>query len=418
MPSNLTPAQTLAQPFTLPNGTVIKNRIAKSAMSEALGTIDNHVTPALATLYRRWAEGGVGLLITGNVMVDRRALVEPNVVALEDESDMTLLKQWAEAGTQLGTQLWMQLSHPGKQVPRGLNAVAVAPSAIPFGKEMAAFFATPRALTDVEIHDIISRFGHSAALAQQAGFTGVQIHGAHGYLVSQFLSGHHNQRTDQWGGSTEKRQRFALEVYKSIREHTGPGFSIGIKLNSADFQKGGMTEQESLAVIQALAESGIDLIEISGGTYEAPAMSGSESLVMKESTRRREAYFLEFADMARQAVTTPLMVTGGFRTAEGMSDAITQGATDLVGLGRALAIEPELPSRLLAGELPRYSVVPIKTGIAPIDRMGLMEVAWYSRQLRRIANGKDAKPNESGLASFLIGMSENGWKIFKTRLRA
>jgi 2,4-dienoyl-CoA reductase-like NADH-dependent reductase (Old Yellow Enzyme family) len=419
MTSSLSPAQILGQSFTLPNGAVVKNRLAKSAMSEALGTTDNHVTVGLANLYRRWADGGIGLLITGNVMIDRRALGEPNNVALEDESDLELLKQWAAAGTRNGTQLWMQINHPGKQVPKGLNAESVAPSAIPFGKEIAAFFATPRELTEVEILDIIARFGRTAAIAQKAGFSGVQIHGAHGYLVSQFLSGHHNQRTDQWGGNAENRRRFVLEVFKAIRARTGPDFPVGIKLNSADFQKGGFTEEESLDVIRALSDAGIDLIEISGGTYEAPAMAGVKEVPVKDSTRRREAYFLEFAEKARQAVKTPLMVTGGFRTAEGMSEAITSGAVDFVGIARSLAIEPEVPNRLLSGQQPRYAVKPIKTGIKPIDKMALMEVAWYSRQLRRMANGCEPKPNESGLVSFLIGMTENGWNTFKTRrLRA
>ncbi|HEX5278407.1 MAG TPA: NADH:flavin oxidoreductase/NADH oxidase family protein [Fluviicoccus sp.] len=419
MTSSLSPAQILGQPFTLPNGAVVKNRLAKSAMSEALGTTDNHVTEGLANLYRRWADGGIGLLITGNVMIDRRALGEPNNVALEDESDLELLKQWAAAGTRNGTQLWMQINHPGKQVPKGLNVESVAPSAIPFGKEIAAFFATPRELTEAEILDIIARFGRTAAIAQKAGFSGVQIHGAHGYLVSQFLSGHHNQRTDQWGGNAENRRRFVLEVFKAIRAQTGPDFPVGIKLNSADFQKGGFTEEESLDVIRALADAGIDLIEISGGTYEAPAMAGVKEVPVKDSTRRREAYFLEFAEKARQAVKTPLMVTGGFRTAEGMSEAITSGAVDFVGIARSLAIEPDAPNRLLSGQQPRHQVKPIKTGIKPIDKMALMEVAWYARQLRRMANGGEPKPNESGLVSFLIGMTENGWNTFKTRrLRA
>lgn len=419
MTSSLSPAQILGQPFTLPNGTVVKNRLAKSAMSEALGTTDNHVTDGLANLYRRWADGGIGLLITGNVMIDRRALGEPNNVALEDESDLELLKQWAAAGTRNGTQLWMQINHPGKQVPKGLNAESVAPSAIPFGREIAAFFATPRELTESEILDLIQRFGRTAAIAKKVGFSGVQIHGAHGYLVSQFLSGHHNQRTDQWGGNAENRRRFVLEVFKAIRAQTGPDFPVGIKLNSADFQKGGFTEEESLDVIRALSDAGIDMIEISGGTYEAPAMAGVKEVPVKDSTRRREAYFLEFAEKARQAVKTPLMLTGGFRSAEGMSEAITSGAVDFVGIARSLAIEPDVPNRLLSGQQPRFAVKPIKTGIKPIDKMALMEVAWYSRQLRRMANGCEPKPNESGLVSFLIGMTENGWNTFKTRrLRA
>lgn len=409
-------SRVLSQSFTLPNGAVIKNRIGKSAMSEALGTTDNRMTPGLARLYRRWADGGSGLLISGNVMVDRRALGEPNNVAVEDERDLDLLCEWAKAGTRNGTQFWMQVNHPGKQSPRGLNVETVAPSAIPFNKELSSFFATPRALTESEIEDIIQRFGRTAAIAKKAGFTGVQIHGAHGYLVSQFLSGHHNQRQDRWGGSPENRRRFVLEVFREIRAQVGKSFPVGIKLNSADFQKGGFTEEESLDVIRALSEAGIDLIEISGGTYEAPAMSG---LRQKESTRRREAYFLEFAEKARAAVQTPLMLTGGFRTASGMAEAISSGAVDIVGVGRGLAIEPDLARRVLAGENPLHLVKPVKTGIAMIDRMALMEVAWYSRQLRRMANGREPRPNESGLLSFLAGMAENGWHTFQTRrLRA
>jgi 2,4-dienoyl-CoA reductase-like NADH-dependent reductase (Old Yellow Enzyme family) len=419
MTAALSPAEILGQPFTLPNGTVIKNRLAKSAMSEALGTTDNRVTYGLARLYQRWAEGGVGLLITGNVMVDRRALGEPNNVVIEDERDLDQLKAWARAGTQHNTQLWMQINHPGKQSPKGLNKQNVSPSAIGFGAELSAFFATPRELSHDEIIDIIKRFGRTSAIAKKAGFSGVQIHGAHGYLVSQFLSGHHNQRTDQWGGSPENRRRFVLEVYKEIRAQVGPDFPVGIKLNSADFQKGGFTEDESLAVIQALSAAGIDLIEISGGTYEAPVMAGVNNGPVKESTRKREAYFMEFAEKARAATKTPLIVTGGFRSAQGMAEAITSGSVDFVGIARSLAIEPDAPNRLLSGLEPRYQVKPIKTGIKMIDKMALMEVAWYSRQLRRMAHGKPPKPNESALISMLFGMSENGWNTFKTRrLRA
>lgn len=416
MTSSLSPAQILGQSFTLPNGAVVKNRLAKSAMSEALGTTDNHVTAGLANLYRRWADGGIGLLITGNVMIDRRALGEPNNVALEDESDLELLKQWAAAGTRNGTQLWMQINHPGKQVPKGLNVESVAPSAIPFGKEMAAFFATPRELTVAEIEDIVARFGRAAGLAKQAGFSGVQIHGAHGYLVSQFLSPHHNRREDEWGGTAEKRRRFALEVYRAIRAAVGPSFPVSIKLNSADFQRGGFTEEESLATIVALAEAGMDLVEISGGTYEAPAMTGTTS--KKASTAAREAYFLDFAEKVRAAVDVPLMVTGGFRSGPAMRAALESGAMDVVGLARLVAIEPDVAARLLRGEEPQQTVRPITTGIRAVDRMALMEVAWYSRQLRRLGSGREPKPNESGLVAFLGNTLDGGWKTMTTRLRA
>jgi len=404
-----------AQPFTLPNGTVVKNRLAKSAMSEGLATIDNHVTPQLVRLYARWAEGGVGLLVTGNVMVDHRALGEPNNVALEDESDFALLKQWAAAGTRGGTQCWMQLNHPGKQAPTGLNAENVAPSAIGFGPEMARFFPTPRALTAGEIHALVARFGRAAAIAEKAGFSGVQIHGAHGYLISQFLSPRHNQRTDEWGGDAERRRRFVLEVYREIRARTQPGFPVGIKLNSADFQKGGFSEEESLDVVRALSEAGIDLVEISGGTYEAPAMAGIRKDDVKESTCRREAYFLEFAEKARAATKTPLMVTGGFRSVAGMDEAIASGAVDLVGLARLLAVEPDAPLRLLAGEESRERVAQIRTGIAAIDGMGMLEVTWYGRQLRRMGNGANPNPRESGLWCLIAGLADTGWKTFRTQ---
>jgi 2,4-dienoyl-CoA reductase-like NADH-dependent reductase (Old Yellow Enzyme family) len=203
-----------------------------------------------------------------------------------------MLKQWAAAATNQGAALWVQLNHPGKQSPKGLNISNLSPSAIPFREDMAAFFETPRTATSAEIEEIIQRFGTSAAIVKKAGFSGVQIHGAHGYLVSQFLSPHHNQRTDEWGGSPKKRRKFVLAVYAEIRRQVGPDFPIGIKLNSADFQKGGFTEEESMATIQALADAGIDLLEISGGTYESPVMSGVLNQPQKTSTTTREAYFL------------------------------------------------------------------------------------------------------------------------------
>ena len=411
------PQYLLQQALTLPNGSRLKNRLAKSAMSEALGTTDNHATEALVRLYGRWAAGGIGLLITGNAMIDRRALGEPNNVAIEDDSDMPLLQRWAAAGQADGTQLWVQLNHPGRQSPKGLNAENVSPSAVPFSPALQAFFAPPRALTEDEIVALIQRFARSAGIVKRAGFSGVQIHAAHGYLVSQFLSPLTNQRSDQWGGSAENRRRFVLEVYRAMRAEVGPTFPIGIKLNSADFQQGGFSEDESMAVIQALHEEGIDLVELSGGTYEAPAMSDQKR--HRASTLAREAYFLEFAEKVRAAVPVPLMVTGGFRSLGGMATALSSGAMDLIGLARGLAIEPDLPQRLLAGQEPQYAVRPISTGIKAIDRMALMEVVWYSRQLRRMAKGQAPKPNESGLWSFCANLLHNGVGTWKTRrLRA
>lgn len=410
--SNLTLDQSLA----LPCGVTLKNRFAKSAMSEALGTTDNRATEGLATLYKCWADGGTGLLISGNVMIDRHHLGEPNNVVLEDESDIEGIRRWANAGTQNGAHLWMQLNHPGKQTPKMLTKSSVAPSAIPFKKELRSYFNTPRELTESEILDIIQRFGRSAALAQKAGFTGVQIHGAHGYLVSQFLSPHHNQRADQWGGSLENRMRFVVEVYTEIRRQVGAAFPVSIKLNSADFQRGGFTEEESMQVAEKLASLGLDLLEISGGTYESPQMTG---LDVRESTRQREAYFLDYAQKIRQRVSIPLMVTGGFRTDEGMRNALTSGATDLIGLGRPLALEPAMPNQILAGKAVESKVRPIRTGIKQVDNAAMMETLYYSYQIARMAKGKQPKPNENSLISLVRALAIVTFRTGKTkRLRA
>ncbi len=409
------PAEILSRPLTLANGSVIRNRFAKSAMSEALGTLDNRVTPGLAELYGRWARGGAGLLITGNVMIDRRHLGEPGNVVVEDERDLPALARWAQAATGKGAQLWMQLNHPGKQSPKMLNRESVAPSAVPFSKSLQGMFATPRALTGPEIEAIIQRFATAAGVARKAGFDGVQIHGAHGYLVSQFLSPHHNRREDEWGGSSQKRMRFVIEVYKAIRAATGDDFNIGIKLNSADFQRGGFTEEESMAVAGTLSDLGMDLIEISGGNYESPAMATGR---VKESTRKREAYFLSYAEQIRERVSAPLMVTGGFRTARGMAEAVAGGATDLVGLARPLVVEPDLPDRILAGEDFVSSVRPIRTGIRAVDNMALMEVSWYARQLSRMARGKAPRQHDRGLLSLMEVLAVMFGRGLQTRLRA
>jgi 2,4-dienoyl-CoA reductase-like NADH-dependent reductase (Old Yellow Enzyme family) len=403
-------ANLLAQPLRLPNGTLFRNRLAKAATSETLGSYANHATSKLVGLYGRWARSGIGLLITGNVMIDRRALGEPGNVVIEDESDLPILQQWARSATDQGAAIWVQLNHPGKQATKGLNASNLAPSAVPFSKDMAPLFETPREATGPEIEDVIQRFGRSAAICKKAGFSGVQIHGAHGYLINQFLSPHHNRRSDKWGGSPQKRRSFLLAVYAEIRRQVGPDFPVGIKLNSADFQLGGFTEDDSLSTVQALAEAGIDLVEISGGTYETGVAQPQ-----KASTIAREAYFLEFAEKVRAAVKVPLMVTGGFRSLAGMNTALRSGALDVVGIARLMAIDPAAPTALLLGRDSEQRVRPIKTGIKQIDRLGLMEVLWYNLQLRRIADGRQPRPNESGLWAFLKSLVKSGWGTFRTR---
>ncbi len=411
----------LQSPLNLSNGAMLKNRLAKSAMSESLGTIDNRMTRRLPTLYSRWSAGGTGLLITGNVMVDRRHLGEPGNVALEDERDMPLLQEWAQAGSANNTQIWMQINHPGRQVIRFIDPDPVAPSAVPFRKDMQTMFATPRALSSSEIEDIIQRFANTARLAKQAGFNGVQIHGAHGYLVNQFLSPLTNRRSDQWGGDLHNRTRFVVEIYNAMRAVTGPDFSLSIKLNSADFQRGGFSEEESMQVAKTLTGLGLDLLEISGGTYEQPEMArGPQGAKQKESTREREAYFLRYARAIRAHVPhTPLMVTGGFRSADAMHAAVASGATDIVGLARPLATEPALSARVLSDTSTVSTVKPISTGIRKVDDMAMMEVSWYARQLHRMGDGKNPATQPRGFLSLLAVLGDMAVGGFRTRrLRA
>lgn len=406
----------LAEPFEIAPNAVVKNRFFKSAMSETLGEINGRPQEGLVTLFKRWAQGGAGLLVTGNIMVDSRALGEPGNVVVEGDRDLDILERWAQAGTANGTHLWPQLNHPGRQAPRGLNSETVAPSAVPFSPTLKMAFETPRELRTEEILDIIQRFATTAGVFKRAGFTGIQIHGAHGYLVSQFLSPIYNQRQDEWGGDIHGRMRLVLEIYKAIRAEVGNEFPIGIKLNSADFQKGGFSEEDSLLVIKALSKAGINAIEISGGNYEAPALFFGDK--MKESTKRREAYFLDFAEKVRKQSNIALTVTGGFRSRSGMASALSEGNLDFVGIARPVAVDPDFPNKILSGQASALKIRNLKTYIPLIDNSGMVELAWYHLQMHRTANGKETKPKESPMLSVIKNMSAAGVSGFKfSRLR-
>lgn len=407
----------LAETIKIGN-TPFKNRIIKGAMSEALANDAGQPNHLHLGLYQAWAEGGLGCAITGNVMVDARAKNEPGVVIVENERDLALLQQWAAVGKQQGMVQLIQLSHPGRQCPKGLNKETVAPSAVPFSSMLATTFATPRELREDEILEIIQRFANAAAVCEKAGFEGVQLHGAHGYLISEFLSPLTNKRQDQWGGSIENRMRFLLQIYHAVRQVTSKDFLLTVKLNSADFQRGGITEHEVIEVFKALDHAGIDLIEISGGSYEAPAMAGVKSKSQKFSTVSREAYFLEFAETVRQEVSCALMVTGGFRTVKAMNAALASGACDFIGLARPLAVEPDLTHRLIAGQDVRYAVQPIKTGLPFIDKMAIMEIIWYAAQFKAIAEGKAPNPKLSPFKVFLHYLKGNLTAVIKGQVNS
>ncbi|MDD4976362.1 MAG: NADH:flavin oxidoreductase/NADH oxidase family protein [Bacteriovorax sp.] len=400
--------------LTLPCGAVLKNRIAKSAMSENMANQDYTPNEKFQNLYHTWATGGAGLLITGNVMCDKRYLGEPKNVVIENGFlGIDELKKWAQSGIINQTHLWMQINHPGKQSPKFLTKEPVSASAIALKSPLDKMFNPPRALDEKEIYDIIERFTFAAITAKKAGFTGVQIHGAHGYLINQFLSPLHNSRQDQWGGSLTNRMRLVLEIYKSMRAALGGQFPIGIKLNSADFQKGGFTEEESLEVVKVLAAEKIDLIEISGGSYEAPEMMGSK----KESTIKREAYFLEYCEKIRKEVTVPLMLTGGFRSREGMESALKSNACDVVGLARSVALDPNFPNEILRGQNVLSKVKQLTTGIKAIDKAMPLEIIWYADQIHRLGKMKNTNPNAHPLLSVVKTLFASGLEGLK-RVRA
>ena len=373
--------------YTLPCGVEVKNRIAKSALSEGIAAPEGRPSAWLFNLYERWGKGGAGILFTGNVMVDKDHLVNANVMIAEDERFLDDYKILAERTQREGTHLWMQINHPGRQTPIYLDKTPVSASDVGMPSSL---YAQPRPLEESEIEDLIERYGTAALVAKKSGMKGAQIHGAHGYLVSQFLSPLTNKRTDKWGGSLENRARFVLEIYKSMRNKVGPDFPLGIKINSADFQRGAFTEEESMEVIQMLDEAGMDLIEVSGGTYERAAMVGT---MQKESTKKREAYFMDFIVKVRELIKTPLMLTGGFRSAKAMNEALAGGSLDFVGMGRPFCVFPNVANDLISGAQDAFHVPDLITGVDKIDMSGMLQTPWHMFQLARMGRGLEPDPD-------------------------
>ena len=400
----------IASSFTLPNGSILKNRIVKSAMSENFGTRHHAPSKGLINAYKVWAKGNPGLLITGNIMIDSMALGEARNVVVEDYKNFELLKEWAKSVDGTGVHLWPQINHPGRQAFAAINRETVGPSAVSLNMgNTSKMFKLPTALTEEAIWDIIKRFGNTARIMKEAGFTGCQIHGAHGYLVSQFLSPISNIRTDQFGGSLSNRARFVLEIYREIRFQVGSGYPIGIKINSADFQNGGFTELESLEVIRLLENEGIDLIEISGGTYEKPAMIQGDR---KKSTIAREAYFLDYIEKARKLIKTPLLLTGGIRSVSVMEKALKDGNLDFIGLARPFCLYPNLANQVFDGSVKRFETPIPNIGIKFLDKLGGVELPWYELQIQRIGKGKSPKTNLPGTLALWFSLKSLFVKSF------
>ncbi|WP_051594687.1 NADH:flavin oxidoreductase/NADH oxidase family protein [Hyphomonas pacifica] len=408
-------------PLTLVSGVTLPNRLVKAAMTEGLANPRNQVTEAHLTLYRRWAEGGIGGMITGNVQIERNHLERAGNVVIDrtpSGDEMGRLSRWAEAGKSQGGVMIMQVSHAGRQTPKLINPRPAAPSPVALGLP-GGQFGEPRAMTAEEIRAVVEGFGRAASVAQKAGFDGVQVHGAHGYLLSSFLSPLANQREDEYGGPLANRARLLVECVEEAKRAGGVGLSISVKLNSADFQKGGFSFEDCLAVIDILNGLEIDFVEISGGNYEQPRMMDLEGLQpvfeeeVRESTRKREAYFLNYAKGVQARSQLPLMVTGGFRTAAAMNSALAEGEADLIGIGRPLCVDTDVPAKLLSGELEEAKswekTLQLGPGIfgpnSPFKLIktlnGFGAMGWFYEQLRLLGAGKSTDPDMGLLSAFL-----------------
>ena len=399
----------LKSKLILPCGKTLKNRICKSALTERIAEGSNLVNQKHLNLYEKWAEGNVGTVLTGNVQVDKRYLESAGNVAIEKSNykdQLELLKKWTEVGTKNNTNLWMQVSHAGRQTPGDLNMRPVAPSDVGL-KIPGRKYGTPKPLTNEEIEDVIERFIFTAKVAHDTGFTGIQIHSAHGYLMSEFLSPDINKRDDEWGGSLENRSRILLRIINGCRKALGDNYPISVKLNSADFQKGGFSAEDSSKVASMLSEAKIDLLEISGGTYEQPRLLGLDTVsinpkrseIRKESTIAREAYFLAYTEEIKKVIDIPLMVTGGFRSRLAMETAINQGACEIVGIGRPLCSDPLSVKKLLDRSIDVLPTFEKTLSIGPgwlsqrspfrliqaLNAFGIQ--SWFYSQIRRISEG-------------------------------
>ena len=340
-------------------------------------------TNGSTSLYRRWGAGGAGLLITGNVMVHAEALTGPGGIVLDDRAPLEPFARWAQAGKAGGAAMWMQISHPGRQVQAKMPGVVWAPSpvAIELGKHSKRF-GQPVAMTKEQIDATVERFATAAGLAERADFDGVEVHAAHGYLISQFLSPLVNQRSDEWGGSLENRARLLLDVVRAIRTVVSSSFAVAVKLNSADFQRGGFDAQDAARVIAMLEPLGVDLVELSGGSYESPAMSGRPA---DGRTAAREAYFLELAAQLAKTSPLPLMLTGGITRRETAEQVLASGVA-VVGMASAMATTPDLCSRWQEGREATERLAPVSWSDKTLASAAGMALARH--QMRRITRRK------------------------------
>ena len=414
----------LFTPLTLPNGAVLQNRLCKAAMEENMAEGGQVPGAALINLYTAWsnaaekANAGPGLILSGNVMVDPTAMTGPGGVLLEAGSlDTPAVRQnfedWATAGKAGGSKFVMQISHPGRQVyaNMGVEPVSASATKVTLGGMADKMFGPARALSEDEIRGLIRRFAETALAAQAAGFDGVQVHSAHGYLVAQFLSPLTNLREDAWGGPLENRARFLLEIIRAIRDRVNSDFIVGVKLNSADFQRGGFDIADSEQVVDWLNGEAVDFVEISGGSYESAAMMGnSEDGRVESSTAKRELFFFDFAKRISQTARMPLMVTGGVTKRATAENALEEAGVDLVGVARAFAYNPSLAADWRAGKATEIQIS--RANWKDKAMASLAGMAMTKQQLYRLGDGMPIKRKQNALLA-LLGQQIKTGKLTK-----
>lgn len=372
----------LTDPLTLPCGLTLANRLCRAAMTEGIAGPRNDPNERHERLYAANARGGAGLVLTGNMMVDRRSLERARNIVVDAVTDRDALRRLAAAAA--GAPTLVQLSHPGRQTSRLVNPHPVAPSDGP-AVALAGMYARPRGLSTPEVEDVRDRFIDAGERVVAAGFPGVEVHGAHGYLVSTFLDPAHNRREDAYGGDLYGRARLLVEIVTGLRAVLPRGAAVAIKL---DARAGADAELAQLAGM--LEAAGADLLEISGGSYESPAMAGVDA-DGRELVTEHESPFWNSAAAVSAATSVPVLLTGGFRTRAEVDLALGSGVCDMVGAGRPLAVRPDLAGRFVRGETDTLARPAPRLGGPPALR-GLMGAAsgtgWHRIQLARTADGK------------------------------
>ncbi len=365
----LNPNHVLRSSLELPCGAVLRNRLAKSAMSDSLGNGEGDPTEAQVRLYERWAEGGAAVSIIGEVQGDPRFPEKPGNLVFGAHTDQQAIQSLVKRAVIEGANLWPQLGHAG--------ALSHQPISQPKGPSALDIEGLQCASMSVEeIQELPGTYARTAAYAKNAGFSGVQIHAGHGFLLSQFLCPLFNRRSDGYGGSIEARCRIVLEVIDEVRRAVGPSYPVAIRINSTDKLEGGLSEDEALEVVRLLDQTSVDLIDISGGTYFPGAKASSDG-------SSRGPYFLEFARRAKEVTNVPLMATGGFKRREQAVDAVASGAVDMVGLARAMVLDPRLAKVWLTEEggdpdFPKFKSAP-PGGIT----------AWYTMRLTALGEDRE-----------------------------